>query len=955
MIEISPGVLEMLRAGRFARALERLEAVHGRRSREAAIELVRAQLLQQLGRGEDACRIALTFTHPPNSERVRANAHLVLGIESRVKGDLAKAVHHFERAMALAESGCVEDAKCWSEMRLMLALSETGEGNSPAGFLAQVRVDVARLGDPQVTAVLHLYLAQIEAKRGLLSSANRHGRAAQAALASEQNIWLEGLLAINAYCLAYLASDFDRALEHARRTIECGRESGDPTMESAAAGNMGQLYLTSHQVERADKWLSQAARLCRPVDPKIGILDSLAQVKLEKGQLDNCEALLAQIRDSGRGGRESMSWYRVGACLTNLRLLLRRNASAEAILLASDLLSRSGHLAGLTFGASIYLLQSEALLMAGRREEATEVVCRVADRPAENPLETLPRVGRMIAKLHAALGNQAAAREWFEHSARALASTADERGRVEVLEDYADLLWPTVRRPDAQPPTAPPSLPPGHPAVCRLTVHPDLATDLAHAPSPLSVASALAHASTLVDFANRPLFLGGELQEMLRQCRAITDAAIVACADNATPEVLGFWGNYSRLDPLVTAASGVERIALGRWRDKDIELRAAVSAALDARTTVIALKKLARAILELDAARREERERAALWPLDEPVEARHGLFASQSMLDLVATARKIGPSNTTVLITGETGTGKEVLARIIHDASPRAARPFIPFNCAAVPREMLDSQLFGHRRGAFTGALTHSSGVIRAAAGGTLLLDEIGEVTPDLQPKLLRFLEAQEIQPLGEPRPIAVDVRVLASTNADLGQLLASGRFREDLYYRLNVIRLRVPPLRERREEIPMLVQHFLARFAAENGKDNLRVAEETMEYLLLYGWPGNVRELQNQMRRLAALAENGAVLMPEHLSPEIAATRRTVPASERDLAPTEVVVRLDQPLAAAVEQIERAIVPWALHSADGRLEVAAEMLGLSRKGLYLKRRRLGLDANDTLAPPPRT
>jgi DNA-binding NtrC family response regulator len=592
--------------------------------------------------------------------------------------------------------------------------------------------------------------------------------------------------------------------------------------------------------------------------------------------------------------------------------------------------------------------------MVDRREEAEEHVRRVADRPDENPLETLPRVGRMIAKLHAALGNQAAAREWFEHSARALASTADERGRVEVLEDYADLLWPAVRRADAQPPAAPPSRPAGHPAVCRLTVHPEHATDLAPAPFPLSVASALARASTLVDFANRPLFVGGELQEMLRQCRAITDAAIIACADNAAPEVLGFWGDYSQLDPLIAAVPGVERIALGRWRDKDVELRARVSAVLDARTTVIALKKLARASLELDAARREERERAALWPLDEPVEARHGLFASQAMLDIVATARKIGPSNTTVLITGETGTGKEVLARIIHDASPRAARPFIPFNCAAVPREMLDSQLFGHRRGAFTGAITHSSGVIRAAAGGTLLLDEIGEVTPDLQPKLLRFLEAQEIQPLGEPRPIAVDVRVLASTNADLGQLLASGRFREDLYYRLNVIRLRVPPLRERREEIPMLVQHFLARFAAENGKDNLRVAEETMEYLLLYRWPGNVRELQNQMRRLAALAENGAVLMPEHLSPEIAATRRTIPPSERDLAPTEVAVRLDQPLAAAVEQIERAIVPWALHSANGRVEVAAGMLGLSRKGLYLKRRRLGLDANDTLAVAPR-
>jgi hydrogenase-4 transcriptional activator len=319
------------------------------------------------------------------------------------------------------------------------------------------------------------------------------------------------------------------------------------------------------------------------------------------------------------------------------------------------------------------------------------------------------------------------------------------------------------------------------------------------------------------------------------------------------------------------------------------------------------------------------------------------------MTGLLATAEKVAHTNVTVLITGESGTGKEVLARAIHEASPRAQQAFVPFNCAAVPRDMLDSQLFGYRRGAFTGAATQFPGVIRTAASGTLLLDEVGEVGLELQPKLLRFLDAHEIQPLGEPKPIGVDVRVIAATNANLEELVAAGRFREDLYYRLNVIRLRIPPLRERREEIPVLVHHFLERFTGEFAKEHVRIAEETMEYLLLYRWPGNVRELLNQMRRLAALAENGAVLMPEHLSPEITAARRTVPVSERTLAPSEVVVRLDQPLAAAYEHLERAMVPYALHAAKGHMEAAARMLGLSRKGLYLKRQRLGLDA---LAPP---
>jgi DNA-binding NtrC family response regulator len=319
------------------------------------------------------------------------------------------------------------------------------------------------------------------------------------------------------------------------------------------------------------------------------------------------------------------------------------------------------------------------------------------------------------------------------------------------------------------------------------------------------------------------------------------------------------------------------------------------------------------------------------------------VVSSEEMHDLIATTRRLAPSAITVLITGETGTGKELLARALHDASPRKDKPFIPFNCSAVARDMLDAQLFGYRRGAFTGAHDAFQGVIRAAAGGTLFLDEIGEITPEVQPKLLRFLESNEIHPLGEPKPIKVDVRVVAATNANLEQLVAEGRFREDLFYRLNVVRLEVPPLRQRREEIPLLVQHYLDKYGRDAQKPRLRVAQETMEYLILYRWPGNVRHLANEMRRLVALAEPGAVLMPEHLSPELAASRRTVPASERDLAPTEFVVRLDQPLPAAMEHVERAMIQHALKLAGHRLEEAAQMLGLSRKGLYLKRQRLGI------------
>jgi DNA-binding NtrC family response regulator len=311
------------------------------------------------------------------------------------------------------------------------------------------------------------------------------------------------------------------------------------------------------------------------------------------------------------------------------------------------------------------------------------------------------------------------------------------------------------------------------------------------------------------------------------------------------------------------------------------------------------------------------------------------------MMELLSIARRIAPSGISVLLTGETGTGKEVMARAIHRASGRAAAPFVPFNCSAVPREMLDSQLFGYRRGAFTGANEAFDGVIRAAAGGTLFLDEIGEVSPDLQPKLLRFLETHEVHGLGEPHPVNVDVHIVAASNADLETLVREGRFREDLFYRLKGVRLHLPPLRERREEIPALLEHYLRVAADTQKKGTLSLDDETLEYLLLYAWPGNVRQLVNETNRLAALADPGGSIPPSLLSPEIQASRRTLRVRPGD--EPEIRVRLDQPLNDAIEAIERVMVVRALDRAQGNFENAARLLGISRKGLFLKRRRWGM------------
>jgi DNA-binding NtrC family response regulator len=452
------------------------------------------------------------------------------------------------------------------------------------------------------------------------------------------------------------------------------------------------------------------------------------------------------------------------------------------------------------------------------------------------------------------------------------------------------------------------------------------------APSVECVADSLA---AFADLAHSPRLLGEEMVWTIRALACSPDVTLVETREQAQP-------------PDATDTTAV--LPLGVDRRKQLTLVCRVPDDPVRAILLCDVLRVGRHAVELEKAREDERNRAALWPAP-PIEEQAGaLFIAEEMQTLLATARRIAPTTVPVLITGETGTGKEVLARTIHAYSTRASAAFLPFNCTSVPKDMLDSQLFGHRKGSFTGAAEHFPGVIRAAAGGTLFLDEIGETTLDVQPKLLRFLESNEVHPIGETKPLRADVRIVAATNADLNTLVAQGRFREDLFYRLNIVRLHLPPLRERRVEIPSLAHHYLDKHAQEYKKGHLRLAEETMEYLLLYRWPGNVRQLANEMRRLAALAEADAVLMPEHLSAELAASRRTIPASKRALDPTEIVVRIDQPMPAAVQHLERAMIQHALRATGGRMEETASLLGVSRKGLYLKRVRYGLESPDDTA-----
>jgi hydrogenase-4 transcriptional activator len=436
--------------------------------------------------------------------------------------------------------------------------------------------------------------------------------------------------------------------------------------------------------------------------------------------------------------------------------------------------------------------------------------------------------------------------------------------------------------------------------------------------------------------AGKPELLATDIIALLANADCVQAAIAQSRADDDSVEILA----AHQPAPQPEGASS-RTLTLGTARGRTVEILVTPRPELEATATLNALTLLLGSVRDLEQAHAEREQRFALWPIEEALLETSQAVVNGRMRELMALAQRVARTNVAVLITGESGTGKEILARALHAHSQRAQRLFLPFNCTAVPREMLESQLFGHRRGAFTGADRDNPGVIRTAKDGTLFLDEIGELGLDLQPKLLRFLESGEISPLGEPTPFNVDVRIIAATNSTLEQLVETGRFREDLFYRLNVVRLSIPPLRERRDEIPALVNHFVARAAAEFGKGHLRIAEETMEYLLLFSWPGNVRQLQNELRRMVAFAEPDVVLSPSALSQEI---RRAVPrVTSRSNGGPELAVSLDDKLVPTISRIEREMIKVALRTHGGKVEAAARALGISRKGLYLKRQRLGV------------
>jgi DNA-binding NtrC family response regulator len=306
--------------------------------------------------------------------------------------------------------------------------------------------------------------------------------------------------------------------------------------------------------------------------------------------------------------------------------------------------------------------------------------------------------------------------------------------------------------------------------------------------------------------------------------------------------------------------------------------------------------------------------------------------ANKAWLDVLSVAETVATSDSTVLLQGESGTGKGVVARYIHELSHRSGGPFVSINCGALPESLLESELFGHVKGSFTGAVKDKPGMFSSAEQGTFVLDEIGETTAPTQVKLLRVLQHREVIPVGATEPIPIDTRVVAATNRDLDEEIARGNFRSDLFYRLNVIAIEIPPLRERRDDIPVLAESFLADYARKRGQPQKTLSPEAAEQLQEYSWPGNVRELENAIERAVILASNG-VILPGALPDKVRQRKSEPLISGRDAANP------------SLEAIERAYIMWVLGAEGGNKSRAADVLGIDTSTLHRKLSRFEVPA----------
>jgi len=909
---------------------------------------------------QDDIRQATEVLGQPPEERERLHPARLSELW-RLHGRLAIARGEPSRGIALLGRALLQAQRAHDSRAIGLAHYELGLCYRDVGDPAIVREHIAQAasalhaaGDRRNLALVHSLSGVAHAQEGRLEEAMTALRQAERLALMVRAGDVVATICGNQANVAMMQHRHEQALALAERSVELQEESGTPHGLGIALASLGQISVRLGNLRRAEQVLNRALDVRSPLqfmrDTSGAVFDTLAQIHLIRGNTDEASRCLQRSREAYG---ETSRWYQWSVRLLEARLALRRGDSATALASATEL-SRSEGVPG-TYAASAELIAVDALLASDRRDEAEQRLAAAGGQmPAAGMSSVWGEFLRLRGRVHAQAGRTTDAYHDLGQSVSVfellgeryqaglsylelgnLAATAGARSRASrYLNDALAIFESLGAAPELRETKAAAA---GVPA----------AGTGAFLGAPVDGDAALVR--RIVDAAVTPALLAKEgTTTILEACDGqaaviftqprpgdVNVAAAAGCDFETARALAG--AAVRSLNGTTAPLLAIEGIG----RDGAALRYAAVSSSRPITPPILQRFRTLCAVLrqgfELCSARERPLE-TATGTVERSLEPLIPGFvcASAVMQRVMEQIQRLQGSDLTVLITGESGTGKDLVARAIHAGSPRGESVYLPYNCTSATRELADSQLFGHRRGSFTGAVADQPGVIRSAAGGTIFLDEVGDLPLDVQPKLLRFLEQGEILPVGETRPIRVDVRVVAATNADLEHRVTEGRFREDLFYRLSVIRIHVPPLRERREEIPHLSTFFVREAAERLGKPDVRLSPETLDVFDGFGWPGNVRQLRNEIQRAVAMTAPGRVITPDLLSPVFAG-----PAAEVSTRGS----RRNVTLGAAVERLERDMIEGALQRSAGNISQTARSLGLTRRGLYLKMDRLGIAA----------
>lgn len=953
--------------GQAGEAVSLLSSIHkrGRLSHEDELRVRGILTEARLQQGEIGEAATILGRQPDTSRQDVPDA--ILSLHWRLHGRIAFARGDQSRAIALL-SRALKHAELAHESRAIgLAHYELARCYKQVGDSGIVREHLTTAASALHAAGDRRHLALVHSLSGvLLAQSGRHEEALAALRQGERlatTIQANDVLASivhNQANVALIRHNYEQALALAQRSVALHETLGSGHGLAVALATLGQLFVQLGDLERAEEVLTKTLDVRSPLqfhETTGAVYDTLAQIHMVRGSYERAEDYLRQAAEAyGAYGTHTMRWYEWSVKTLSVKLAIRQGRLADAVSMANDLVENPAIPALDALQAD--LSACEALIASGELQAAQVRLesCEMRLDPHSAGI-SWGEFLRVRGSCHERLGRASAARQDFAQSINVF-ELLGERYQAALSELALGRVLATAGNRQA----ATRHLDQAALIFTGLGAHRDL-DDVALARTTLDglaeadTASARMEADDavvrrLVDAAIMPELLARETAAALLESLP-GDAAVVAVTTaGGDARILGSAGcdrpTAVALADAVVSGRGelgerpILRESLGRTSEGQrwcaIRLTERPG---DAEVRMMRLfAAVARQGFELCGAR----ERPAAVPEatnERPLEPLLPGFvcASAAMAKVAEQIQRLQGHNLTVLITGESGTGKDLVARAIHVGSPRSSAMFLPYNCTTTTRDLADSQLFGHRRGSFTGAVSDQQGLIRSASGGTLFLDEIGDLPLDVQPKLLRFLEQGEVMPVGETRPQSVDVRVLAATNADLEQRVSEGRFREDLYYRLSVIRIYVPPLRERREEIPHLSTFFLRESSERLGKPDVQLSPATLDILARYWWPGNVRQLRNEIQRAVALSQPGSLITPDQLSADLTAP----PSREAGKAGgAERVVPGN--LANAVERVERQLIEATLDRTNRNISETARVLGLTRRGLYLKLRRLGLD-----------